>query len=313
MKSIKHFVIFLIFFLIINCTSLIAAEVKKVAIVKSADLTVYNAPVKKFKKYIQETLGFTFKEYNIKGNEKTGKKILKIIKKEKYDLIFTLGIKATLLARKRIKKIPIVFAMVLNSEQYDLKNNNITGISLEIPSNVLFSQFTMIAPNIKKIGVLYHPDSSGAAIEKAIIELRKLGINLTAEKVFSEDNLPESFNKIASQVDGFWMTADPFIINKKNFKFLLKKTLALKIPFIAYSEPFVNAGALFSLSPDYFTIGSQAGAIVKNILVDKISPGKIQVAPPIGTFLVINKKTALDIGIEFDDFILQIADKIVGN
>ena len=215
------------------------------------------------------------------------------------------------LAKKKLKHIPIIFAMVLNWEQHNLKSKNITGISLETPSDILFGQFQMLVPDVRKVGVLYNPESSGNTVEKAKMSTKELGIELVTQKVDPEDKLLKSFNKIASKVDGLWMMGDPVVVNEENFEFLLKETLRLKIPFIAYSEPFVEAGAFLSLSPDYSTIGDQAGAMAKKILVNKIPPSKIKITSPIGTSLVINKTTALKIGLQINDFVLQMADKII--
>jgi ABC-type uncharacterized transport system substrate-binding protein len=73
-------------------------------------------------------------------------------------------------------------------------------------------------------------------------------------------------------------------------------TIADKKSFIVYSEQFVKAGALFSTSPNYSTIGSQLAIKSQQILEDRQKPSQVGISPIIGTFLTINKTTMKKLG-----------------
>ena len=93
------------------------------------------------------------------------------------------------------------------------------------------------------------------------------------------------------------MIPDPKVITEESFLFLVDSTISDKKSFIVYSEQFVKAGALFSTSPNYSTIGSQLAIKSQQILEDKQKPSEVGISPIIGTFLTVNKTTMKKLGL----------------
>ena len=80
---------------------------------------------------------------------------------------------------------------------------------------------------------------------------------------------------------------------------------------LAFSEAFLKPGAFFSISIDYHGLGSQVALLTRQLLEDGKKPAQIAVAPPIGTYSVINKDTAeWLLGDELDEEIYDEVDKI---
>src|SRR5690606_38473519 len=97
-------------------------------------------------------------------------------------------------------------------------------------------------------------------------------------------------------IDAFWLIADPTDANSDVFPQLLQFTIQNKTPFFAFSEAFVRARALFSLSPDYAGIGKQACGIAQEIRGGK-PPSQIPWQDPRGLALSVNMKTAQQLGL----------------
>ena len=93
------------------------------------------------------------------------------------------------------------------------------------------------------------------------------------------------------------MVPDPKIITEESFLYLVYNTISDKKSFIVYSEQFVKAGALFSTSPNYSTIGSQLAIKSQQILEDNQKPSQVGISPIIGTFLTVNKTTMKKLGL----------------
>jgi putative ABC transport system substrate-binding protein len=113
--------------------------------------------------------------------------------------------------------------------------------------------------------------------------------------------------------NGLWMIADFKLYNKKtrSLEKLIKFSLDNRKPLLAFSEPFIKAGSFFSVSTDNRSLGSQIALISKQVVHDKTLPSSIPVAPPIGTFTVINKNVAREIlGDKFDESIIYQVDKV---
>jgi putative ABC transport system substrate-binding protein len=59
----------------------------------------------------------------------------------------------------------------------------------------------------------------------------------------------------------------------------------------------VKQGALFALAPAPLSIGLQAGRIANRIVVEKVDPGALAVAPPEGVELHVNLGVAKRLGL----------------
>ncbi|HWP47240.1 MAG TPA: ABC transporter substrate-binding protein [Candidatus Limnocylindrales bacterium] len=310
------FSIHLFLFLILMMTTSGLVELGLICLVEAGEEIVilktnqkipqYNLPAEAFKK----ALSYPVREFDIEGDLNKGRKLIEKIKHDKPRLIFAIGDKATFLAKEGFPDVPIIFSMVLNWKKLDLsKNKNITGISLDVPPESQFTHLKLIAPQISRIGVIYSPEASQELIRRAREISSGLGIKLVEVQVTSEKAVKKAWDGIKNQIDALWMVADPIVITQDNFEFLQKQTLQQKIPFLGYSENFVKAGALLSVSPDYETIGSQAASITLQILKDKQKPWDIQVTEPIGTVIVLNKATAKKLGLSLSDSILQLVNR----
>jgi len=230
-------------------------------------------------------------------------------------LIVALGsISATTVAALDAKT-PVVFGMVLNHRRYaQLKKNNITGVSMEIPARSWLIQFRLLFPELKGIAVPYNPDASAEIIRDAEAAATAMQIRILGVSVADPDTIRAKLAlEKSGDYNGLWMVADFKLYNNDSQAFvsLLEFANENKKPLLGASEAFVKAGALFSVSINYQSLGSQLALVARQILEDKTAPGAIAVSPPIGTYTVINKKTGRELlGNKFREEHLMHADKI---
>lgn len=289
-----------------DVTRVVEASEEVVILKTNQKISQYNIPAEVFKK----ALPYPIRELDMEGDLDKGQRLIAQVKRDKPRLIFAIGDKATFLAKKEFSETPVIFSMVLNWNKLKIsENKNITGISLDVPPESQFTQLKLVAPRVSRVGVIYSPEASQELIERAKEISSGLGLGLVSYQVHSEKEVKKAWDKIKDQIDALWMVADPIVITTNSFEFLQKQTLRQKIPFMGYSESFVKAGALLSVSPDYETIGSQAASIAAQILEDKQKPWDIQVAEPIGTVITLNKNTAKKLGLLLDDRILSLIDR----
>lgn len=230
-------------------------------------------------------------------------------------LIVALGsISATTLASLDMRT-PVVFGMVLNHRRYpQLKKSNFTGVSMEIPASSWLTQFRLLFPELKGVAVPYNPDASAEIIKDATLAAQALQIRILGVSVTDAEAIKTklAFEK-TTEYNGLWMVADFKLYNNDSQAFvqLLEFANESKKPLLGASEAFVKAGAFFSVSINYQSLGSQLALVSRQILEDKVAPSAIAVAPPIGTYTVINKKTGQDLfGAKFKEEHLMQADKI---
>src|SRR3990167_4215273 len=157
-NKIRIYSVFIIILWTIFHSAYCAHAEKTAVVIKSQDISAYNEVVKGFQdECIQNSI--TIKAvYDLKGKMKIGQKTVYKIRNEKPDIILTIGVLATTIAKEEIKDIPIVFCMVINHERFKLAGQNITGISTEITAAKQMEGFRMLLEPLHNIGVIY--DSS---------------------------------------------------------------------------------------------------------------------------------------------------------
>lgn len=210
---------------------------------------------------------------------------------------------------------PVIFAMVLNYRRYtDLKKPNITGISMEIPAETLLTQFRLLCPELNGVAVPYSPEASDEIVKDAKRAAEKMKIRILEIALAHPDALKDKLRaEKPADFNGLWMIADFKLYNTETeaFAYLLDFANDNKKPLLGASEAFVKAGAFFSVSINYQSLGSQLALVTRQITEDKIAPAKIGVTPPIGTYTVINKKSGREIfGAKFNESLLMYADKV---
>lgn len=278
-----------------------------IAILKDSNLAAYNAPIAAFEKGVSARVVV----YDLNGELEKGKEIAQQLAQIPPDLVLALGAKSAYSAKKYITETPIVYALVINPEKYSLTQSNVTGITLEIPPETIFTQYRMFAPTISKVGVIYSA-STEPLVARAERGVASLGIQFVRAPVADAAEVAGAFDRIKPGIDSLWMVPDSTTLTPESFRLLLSKTMAQKLPYLAFSENFVKAGALVSVSPDYAAIGSQAALLARRLLEEKVAPASLTPAAPIGTHLTVNVETARLLNLSLDPLVLAFADEVIG-
>ena len=79
---------------------------------------------------------------------------------------------------------------------------------------------------------------------------------------------------------------------------------------LAFSDAFVETGALAALSPDYIDIGRQACQLARGIASDRLQLSAADVVPPEKINLSINLDVANKIGLTIPQEIVESAHKV---
>ncbi|MFM7199533.1 MAG: ABC transporter substrate-binding protein [Myxococcota bacterium] len=283
------------------------AEAGVIAVLKDSNLAAYSAPIAAFEKGVNARVVV----YDLNGDLEKGKQLAQQLAQVPPDLILALGAKSAYSAKKYVTQVPIVYALVINPEKFSLAQPNVTGINLEVPPETVFTQYRMFAPGISRVGVIYSP-ATEALVNRAEQAIAPLGIKLVRTLVNEPGEVEAAFGRIQGNIDSLWMVPDSVALTQDTFRLLLARTAKVKLPYLAFSENFVKAGALISVSPDYAAIGSQAASLARQILDEKQAPSSIPPMAPIGTHLTVNVDTARQLELKLDPLVLDFADELIG-
>ncbi|MEJ5308020.1 MAG: ABC transporter substrate binding protein [candidate division WOR-3 bacterium] len=286
----KFFILILFLLLVKNLES-------KILILKWKNVDIYNIALSGIEKS-------GIKDYVLLDCDGKKEEVLNGLKNiENYDLICVLGeTPLKIVISEKIKK-PIFYGMVYNPTLIAGKDENITGVSLNIDYSKQLNVIKSVIPDCKSIGILYSKEELIKQFEK---DAEKSGISVKKIKSENENDVNEKIN-LLKDVSLIVLITDPVISSAGVINNMILHSQKTKIPLFVTSDKLVKAGALFGLSPDYFENGMILGKMIKKYLDEKKLENPKDM--PDG-YLYVNLKVSSDLNIRFDDKVLKSAKEI---
>ncbi len=210
-------------------------------------------------------------------------------------LVFAIGPGAAKVVRELNPSVPAVYAVVPNPESIGLSDRG-RVIPMFAPA-AQFEAVRGLLPSAKKVGILYNPAFSNALLKDYREAASAAGISLLAEAVSAEKDVAVAARNLLGRVDALCLIPDPTVGGRpETFEFLVRTSLELKVPLIAYSESMSQKGALLSVEASYQDMGKKAAVLAKRLLA-----GEAGAAERPTSDLFLNAKTADQLGIRIPD------------
>jgi putative ABC transport system substrate-binding protein len=190
---------------------------------------------------------------------------------------------------------------------------NTTGLSNLAPelSAKLLELAKEIIPKASRIAVLAYSAAPNWKLYSNQMEgtARSLGVQLLPFQITEPDQIERSFDAAKSQ------RADALIIPASAFLSLYRQRvirLAIEnqLPTIGFSAAWAQAGCLLTYGPDTTAFNRRAAIYVDKILKGA-NPAELPVERPTKFELVINLKTAKQIGLTIPPNVLARADRVI--
>lgn len=302
----RYFQPILFIYLIFSIGWCFAADRVAITVIYSSDAKAYKQAWQGFREFLSQSVVLVISEHNLE--KKDPAEVHSLIYSETPDIVLAIGVAASKFAKDRIKKTPVVLCMVFDPQEY--LEQNITGVSLKIPTKWRLEKIRRILPKAKKNGLIYSA-SSVLAYKEISKVCAQMGFQIIGRRVDSEKAFAHAFDDIKLQVDCFVMIPDPAIYFQKSIEHLLREGLKAKLPIIGLSSSYTKAGALASFDCDYIDLGKQAGEIASKILNGK-NPMQITPAPPRKRMISLNLSVAERIGIEITPEVIKEAGEVFG-
>jgi putative ABC transport system substrate-binding protein len=234
----------------------------------------------------------------------------------KPDIIVAGGTEPILAVKKSTATIPIVMAISsdpLGSKlihSLDKPGGNITGLSILSPelSGKRLELFKEVFPNMRRIAVLSYPTSKAALIETQAAA-KPLELTILSLEV----RVPEDFDSAILLIsrerpDGLVTIPSAFLTaNRKRILDFMAKN---RLPAIYHAELFIEDGGLMSYAASVQDSYRRAASYVDKIL-QGAKPADLPVQQPTKFELVINLKTAKQIGLTIPPNVLARADRVI--
>jgi ABC-type uncharacterized transport system substrate-binding protein len=235
------------------------------------------------------------------------------------DVLFCPNLPAIDAAKKATKIIPIVMVSNVDPVELGIVNSfarpegNITGLtlqSLELSGKRL-ELLKEIFPKLKRVGLVWNlEDKSMNLISKQIHAVAPpLGVTLEPLGVREPSDFGGIFEKMShNPPEALFSIADRLITSQQQQ--ILDFGVKSKIPIMFDAAPAVDAGALISYGPNRIDVARRAASYVDKILKGT-KPADLPVEQPTKFELVINLKTAKQIGLTIPPNVLARADRVI--
>src|SRR5262245_3519049 len=229
------------------------------------------------------------------------------------------GTLPALAAKQATSTIPIVFTFVADPVGTGVvaslarPGGNITGLST-LAAGLAGKRLELlkeILPQLSRVAILLNPATP--ATRQALRETQAIaatwGVHLQPLEVRTPEDFESSF-AVASQeyTDALITLTDPFtIVHRARIAELAAQS---RLPAIYGMRDFVEAGGLISYGANYDEPSQRAAAYVDKILKGA-KPADLPVEQPMKFELVINLKTAQELGITMPSSLLLLADEVI--
>jgi putative tryptophan/tyrosine transport system substrate-binding protein len=210
-------------------------------------------------------------------------------------LVVAIGTQAAAAARTRLRNVPLIYCLALNPDQHNLTGPLVGGVRLNVPVQQVFDEVQKVLPKLERIGVVYDEQVSGQVVREAQRYL-KGKVRLVARDARTQREAAQAIEEMMGQIDAFWLLWDPVVVNPASFRLLVERSLENRVALIAPARPFVEAGALMSVAPNYGKAGERAGELAKQFLAGK--PDVLRAEAPPETVLTINGPVAQKLGVQ---------------
>ena len=235
----------------------------------------------------------------------------------KVDLIYSLTTPGTLVAKDVARKIPIVFSIVTYPvesgviESLEGSNNNMVGTRNYITVKRQYDQFEKIYADTKVLAFVHHkgePNSDRQYLETKAL-LKEKGIKVIDIAAVDLGDMRAQLESVIEGVDSVFLACDT-LINVGGDEIVLEISKRFKKPSFAGLKGSVAKGALVGNVADFHAIGRLSG-IKAGLILKGADPSSLLTESPAEDYVIINTKTAKELGIEIPEYILDDAEEII--
>jgi putative ABC transport system substrate-binding protein len=238
----------------------------------------------------------------------------------KVDVIVTGGPAPTRAAKEATTIIPIVMAQDADPvgsgfvASLARPGGNITGLSTLAPelSGKRLELLKEIIPNLTRVAVFGTSTQPGNAQELKEVEFAAgaLGVRLLYFDVLAPTDIEIAFREARRGRAGAVLTMVPGRVFNSVRKETAELALKNQLPMISRGEAFMEAGGVISYGASLPDLDRRAATYVDKILKG-MKPADLPVEQPTKFELIINTKTAKQIGLTIPPSVLARADRVI--
>jgi ABC-type uncharacterized transport system substrate-binding protein len=269
---------------------------------------------------LEEGKQFVLSIRDWKGDAKVAEEAARKFEQEKVDLIYATSTNSTIAARRATADIPIVFCagtdpvVVGLVDSFAKPGGRLTGVysrATDLTAKRL-ELLKEIVPKLRRVVTFYDQrrpttvESSKLARETA----RQMDIQFVERHVASVEEFQAGVQALkAREFDGYLEMAEPIAVNQSQL--IADKARILRLPTMVTFANEVFKGALATYAVSFHQVGRVSAKYVQRIVLAGVKPKDLPVQGVDKIDLVINLKTAEQIGLTIPPNVLVRADRVI--
>jgi putative ABC transport system substrate-binding protein len=238
----------------------------------------------------------------------------------KVDVIVAFATPAVSAAKNATKTIPIVMGPAADPVRTGLvaslarPGGNITGVSLIMPelAGKRIELLKEVLPKLSRVAFLAYGPGPGNQlfVKEAQESVERFGMKFQPVVIGGPEEIEDAFSAMIRERAGALMVHPLFVAALGQGGRIAELATKNRLPTISDGFRFAEAGGLIYYGPDYLPLIRRAAVYVDKILKGT-KPADIPVEQPTKFELVINLKTAKQIGLTIPPNMLARADKVI--
>jgi len=268
---------------------------------------------------LEEGKHFVLEIRDAKGDLKAVEEAARNFEREKINLIYAVTTSVVTVVKNVTSQVPIVFAVGsdpvvsglvqsfgkpggrLTGVQYS--TTDLTGKRLEILKEML--------PKLSRVVTFYNPNNRSAVEAAALARQagKQFGVHLVERYATSVEELRRRVGALkAKEADAYFYISDAMVTSQAQL--LIDMATSKKLPTMFSEENLVAMGGLASYGQNFHETGRLSARYVQKIMTGA-QPGDLRVEVVDKFELIINLKTAKQIGLTVPPNVLVRAQKVI--
>ncbi len=217
-------------------------------------------------------------------------------------LVVALGSVAAQAVLESSNRIPVLFALLPRDGLETLLARHkpavaVSAIYLDQSAARQLALLRLALPQSKSVGILLGPTSKTAEtrLKSAALERQYKPVVVKVEQT---ESIHVGLQKILEESDVLLAVADPLVFNANTIRNILLTSFRAKIPLVTFSPAYVKAGAVMAVYSTPRQIGTQVGAVARDVLRGKPLP---PAQYPLDFSLSINTQVADSFGLVLNE------------
>jgi putative ABC transport system substrate-binding protein len=268
---------------------------------------------------LEEGKHFVLEIRDAKGDLKAVEEAARNFEREKINLIYAVTTSVVTVVKNVTSQVPIVFAVGsdpvasglvqsfgkpggrLTGVQYS--TTDLTGKRLEILKEML--------PKLSRVVTFYNPNNRSAVEAAALARQagKQFGVQVVERYATSVEELRRRVGALkAKEADAYFYTSDAMVTSQAQL--LIDMATSKKLPTMFSEQNLVAMGGLASYGQNFHETGRLSARYVQKIMTGA-QPGDLRVEVVDKFELIINLKTAKEIGLTVPPNVLVRAQKVI--